>query len=104
MNIEKKINEIFKDLAEAPTGGIKSDFTIGKLKETHTDLFMRIIAGHLVSLGYRKPINGNWRIAKIGDGGTTRTCSNCHISQTVNVYNNKVMFKYCPYCGAKMEE
>lgn len=32
----------------------------------------------------------------------TRTCSNCHISQTVNVYNDIVMFNYCPYCGAKM--
>ena len=47
--------------------------------------------------------NGEWTISKIGDGGKTRTCSNCHISQTVNVYKNKVMFNYCPYCGAKMK-
>lgn len=33
----------------------------------------------------------------------TRTCSICNISQTVNVYKNKVMFNYCPYCGAKMD-
>lgn len=33
----------------------------------------------------------------------TRTCSNCHISQTVNVYNDEVMYNYCPYCGAKMD-
>ncbi len=47
---------------------------------------------------------GKWECKKIGDGGTTRTCSNCNITQTVNVYNNKVMFKYCPYCGAKMSK
>lgn len=50
-----------------------------------------------------KQNEGDWKIRKIGDGGTTRTCSNCNISQTVNVYNGKVMFKYCPYCGAKMK-
>lgn len=52
---------------------------------------------------YRKRSEGGWGIRKIGDGGTTRTCSNCHISQTVNVYKGKVMFKYCPYCGAHMK-
>lgn len=45
---------------------------------------------------------GEWTISKMGDGEKVRTCSNCHISQTVNVYKNKVMFNYCPYCGAKM--
>ena len=48
-------------------------------------------------------VHGEWEIKKIGDGGTTRTCSNCNITQTVNIYNNEVMFRYCPYCGAKMD-
>ena len=48
-------------------------------------------------------VHGEWEIKKIGDGGTTRTCSNCNITQTVTIYNNKVMFRYCPYCGAKMD-
>ena len=61
------------------------------------------IAKYFYNEGYRKQRFGRWEISKIGDGGTTRTCSNCHISQTVNVYNGKVMFKYCPYCGAKMK-
>ena len=43
-----------------------------------------------------------WNNNGIGESGTTRTCSHCHITQTVNIYNGKVMFKYCPYCGAKM--
>ena len=45
-----------------------------------------------------------WLNNGIGDGGTTRTCSSCHISQTVNIYGEKVQFKYCPYCGARMED
>jgi hypothetical protein len=49
-----------------------------------------------------RDITGKWEICKIGDGGLVRTCSNCHITQTVTVYNGKVMFRYCPYCGAKM--
>lgn len=101
MNKEKQIAEIFKDLAEAPTGGIKPDFTIGTLKETHTDLFMRIIARHLVGSGYSKQAEGRWQ--RYAHNSTTCTCSNCHITQTVNIYNDKVMFKYCPYCGAKMK-
>ena len=38
--------------------------------------------------------------------GTTRsyTCSCCNISQTVNVYQDKPQFKFCPYCGARMED
>lgn len=61
------------------------------------------VAEVLAEAEYRKQRIGQWEISKIGDGGTTRTCSNCHISQTVNVYNGKVMFKFCPYCGARMK-
>lgn len=45
--------------------------------------------------------HGEWK--GLGDNSKTRTCSNCNITQTVNVYNDKVMFEYCPYCGAKMD-
>lgn len=37
------------------------------------------------------------------DTGKTRTCSNCNITQTVNVYDGVVRFKFCPYCGARMK-
>lgn len=37
------------------------------------------------------------------DTGKTRTCSNCNITQTVNVYDGMVRFKFCPYCGARMK-
>ena len=43
-----------------------------------------------------------WNKNGIGEGSTTRTCSYCHITQTVNVYNGEVTFKYCPYCGSTM--
>ena len=45
-----------------------------------------------------------WLNNGIGYGGTTRTCSCCRITQTVNIYNDKITFKYCPYCGARMED
>lgn len=35
-------------------------------------------------------------------GEKARRCSVCHITQTVNVYKGKVMYQYCPYCGADM--
>lgn len=37
-------------------------------------------------------------------GEKARRCSVCHITQTVNVYKGKVMYQYCPYCGAKMDK
>lgn len=43
-----------------------------------------------------------WNNNGIGEGGTTRTCSQCNITQTVTIYDGKVTFKYCPYCGARM--
>ena len=49
----------------------------------------------------RRNSKGKWE-KKFGNGEKTRTCSVCHISQTVNVYHGKVMFNYCPYCGADM--
>lgn len=48
-------------------------------------------------------MHGKWGIMKMGDGERVRTCSSCLISQSVNVYKGKVMFRYCPYCGAKMD-
>ena len=43
-----------------------------------------------------------WLDKGIGEGGTTATCSSCHITQTVNVYDGQIKYRYCPYCGAKM--
>ena len=45
--------------------------------------------------------HGEWEF--FANDSRTYTCSNCHITQTVNVFNGKVMFDYCPYCGAKMD-
>lgn len=62
-----------------------------------------IIAEHFYNAGYRRQSEGEWKIMKMGDGERVRTCSSCLISQSVNVYKGKVMFRYCPYCGAKMK-
>lgn len=47
-------------------------------------------------------VHGQW-IKEYWHGKRTRCCSVCNITQTVNVYEDKVKFNYCPYCGAKME-
>ena len=47
--------------------------------------------------------HGEW-VKEHWHGETTRMCSVCHITQTVNVYNGEVKFNYCPYCGAKMDK
>ena len=54
MTKDKQIDEMAKVLREAPTGGVKEDFTIVTMGERFTDYFIRIIAAHLVSQGYRK--------------------------------------------------
>lgn len=50
-------------------------------------------------------VHGEW-IRESWHSRTVRKCSNCHVNQTVTVYDNgeeeKVQYKYCPYCGAKM--
>lgn len=51
---DKQIKEIFKDLCEAPIGAVNEDFTIGTMKDSHTDLCIRTIAGHLYAKDYRK--------------------------------------------------
>ena len=51
---DKQIEEMVKDLGTAPTGIVKEDFTIGTMAEKFNDGFIRTIAAHLVSQGYRK--------------------------------------------------
>ena len=45
-----------------------------------------------------------WLNNGTGEGGTTATCSSCHITQIVNVYDGQIKYRYCPYCGARMED
>ena len=79
-------------------------FIEAEIKQTLPKKHPSIVkAEALYNAGYRKQSEGEWKIMKIGDGERVRTCSNCIISQSVNVYKGKVMFRYCPYCGAKMK-
>ena len=53
----------------------------------------------------RVEYRGKWSDGKgIGEKENIRTCSACGVRQTVTYYDGKVMFRYCPYCGAKMYE
>ena len=80
---KEQIEEVFKDLCEAPTGGVNEDFTIGTLKESHTNLFIRTLAGHLVSLNYRK--QSEW----------------ISVDERLPRYNDKVLV-YRPTMGEKI--
>lgn len=47
---------------------------------------------------------GKWQVRfPYKDTDKTRVCSNCNVTQTVNVYDGVVRFKFCPYCGADMK-
>lgn len=104
---KKQIEEMAKDLQETDDyegceawhcGGCQYD-------KYSKNYFCSCIkqAEKMTAKGYHKQREGKWKILKMGDGEKVRTCSACHISQTVNVYKGKVMFMFCPYCGAKME-
>lgn len=49
-----RIAMMFKDIAEAPTGGVDENFNIRPLKDQFSDMFIRILAGHLVANGWVK--------------------------------------------------
>ena len=36
-------------------------------------------------------------------GFQSAKCSVCNISQSINTYQHKAQYNYCPYCGAKMD-
>lgn len=95
MNKDKQIEEMARLMCEgcADYGDCKYDICDATLDE----------AERLYNAGYRKQSGGEWKIMKMGDGEKVRTCSSCLISQSVSVYKGKVMFRYCPYCGAKMD-
>ena len=46
---------------------------------------------------------GKW-IKEYWNSEHTRKCSECNITQTVTTYMGKVIFNYCPYCGADMRD
>ena len=53
-NLDKLIKKMFKDIAEAPTGGVDENFNIRPLKDQFSDRLIRILAGHLVANGWVK--------------------------------------------------
>lgn len=51
---------------------------------------------------YKRP-EGEWQVRfPYDETSKARTCSNCNITQRVNIYDGKVRFSFCPYCGADM--
>ena len=54
VNLDRQLAAMFKDIAEAPTGGVDENFNIRPLKDQFSDAFIRILAGHLVANGWVK--------------------------------------------------
>ena len=61
----------------------------------------------LYNAGYRKQSDGEWRdrgFCKIGNkNAPVVECSECHIAFCDLINNHYYMYRYCPYCGAKMK-
>lgn len=107
MSVEKRTAELFKDLCDAPTGSVKDDMTIGKLSDSHTDLFIRIIAGHLAANNYEKRVEGEWILTKEYNAYRMRneykvTCSVCGHKPKYEGYLSDM--NYCNKCGAIMKD
>ena len=106
--MKENMKEMFKDLCHAPTGGVKEDFTIGVLSDSHTDLFIRTIAGHLIAHGWHKQIDAQW-IAKDNFDGrcSIATCSNCGTEKAFSILVKTEtiaeLYPYCQKCGASMK-
>ena len=43
-----------------------------------------------------------WLDKKITEKAVIATCSSCRTTQSVKVYEDKITYQFCPYCGAKM--
>ena len=43
-----------------------------------------------------------WLDKKFTEKVVIATCSSCHTTQSVKAYENKITYRYCPYCGARM--
>lgn len=82
-----------------------SDLLVLELKMTRCPTWNEVYntIGDLPSADVAPVVHGEW-IKEWWHGETARKCSVCHITQTVNVYEGKVKFNYCPYCGAKMDK
>lgn len=55
----------------------------------------------------QKEKRGKWEYWQNNDyesGVHGATCTNCDITQSVIFFRRKPTFKFCPHCGAKMDE
>ena len=48
----ERFQQLFQDIADAPSGPINEDLTSVTVKDQFSDLFIRTLAGHLLALGY----------------------------------------------------
>lgn len=65
---------------------------------------LRQVIGDIKSMPSVQPERktGRW-IKEHWMSDKVRECSACHVTQSVTTWRGVANFKYCPYCGAKME-
>ena len=71
-------------------------------KEAGIDLVLAII-DHLPTIEAKPVVHAHW-IEQIIDGGQELMCSNCGEYALMNDEFYSEFSKYCPYCGAQMDE
>ena len=71
--------------------------------QTYSDIFD--VIDQAPTADVQKVKHGHWRRSKVEGLPTNRfVCSECDGLVQVSTYRNSCMFKYCPNCGAKMDE
>lgn len=89
----ERFEQLFNDIADAPSGPIKEDLTPVTVKDQFSDLFIRTLAGHLVSLGYvRQEPTEDSDAAPQHPIKTSELCNSCTAS---NMYCCKRRCKDC---------
>jgi hypothetical protein len=77
----ERFERLFRDIADAPSGPLKDDLTLVTVKDQFSDLFIRILAGHLLSLGYvRQEDTDSSDAAPQHPIKTTELCNSCTAS------------------------
>ena len=81
----------------------------GKHWDGHTDKdITRLLSLISKEVKHSKWMDGKYFLWKAKDksakGFHTATCSNCNITQSVMVYQGKIKYNFCPYCGADMRK
>ena len=92
--MNKQIEKLSKELAVAQNSTCNLSICCEKCDYKHICHYVSV-AKIVVSKGYRKQSEGEWK--KVSDKYPRYACTACN-----HLFNNKE-YKFCPNCGAKMK-